>query len=68
MLAIYIAAAAIELLGITLTVGTYIEFENGLGKVHQPESKVEALRGPVLIATGVVFGLGGNILSLLVMR
>ncbi len=64
LLTIYIAAALIEVAGIALTVGTYIEFKDGLGTVHQPESKLEALRGPVLIASGVIVGLGGNIASL----
>jgi hypothetical protein len=33
-----------------------------------PESKFEALRGPVLIALGVLVGFGGNIASLYVLR
>jgi hypothetical protein len=69
LLVVYVAAALIELAGIALTVGTYIEFgDNGLGAVHQPESKFQALRGPVLIAVGVLVGLGGNIASLYLAR
>jgi hypothetical protein len=68
LLIVYIAAAVIELAGIFLTVGTYIEFKDGLGKVHQPENKFQALRGPVLIAFGVIVGLVGNIMSLFVLK
>ncbi|QNJ90968.1 hypothetical protein HZU40_22395 [Mycolicibacterium fluoranthenivorans] len=64
LLAIYISAAAIEIAGICLTVGTYVEWKDGLGTVHQPETKMEALRGPVLIAIGVIVGLSGNIVSM----
>lgn len=56
----YIAAAVIEVAGICLTVGTYIEFKAGFGTVHQPKNKFQALRGPVLIAGGVIVGLIAN--------
>jgi hypothetical protein len=68
LLTVYVVAALIEIAGIALTVGTYIEFEGGLGTVHQPKNKFEALRGPVLIALGVLVGRGGNIASLYLAR
>lgn len=66
LLAFYGIAALLEIAGIVLTVSTYIEFENGLGKVHQPETRWQAVRGPVLIGAGVLVGLGGNVASLFV--
>jgi hypothetical protein len=40
----------------------------GRRTVHQPKNKFEALRGAVLIALGVLVGLGGNIASLYLAR
>ena len=69
LLTVYVAAALIEVLGIALTVGTYIEFtDDRLGTVHQPENKFQAVRGRVLIALGVLVGLGGNIASLFLLK
>lgn len=63
---IYGLAALFEIGGIVLTVNTYIEFENGLGEVHQPETRRQAVRGTVLIGIGVLVGRGGNVASLFV--
>jgi hypothetical protein len=73
LLAIYISAAAIELLGIRLTVVTYVDYKSsGFGygtlDVRQPENWWQAARGPVLIAVGVIVGLGGNIVSMFFTR
>ena len=72
LLAIYIAAAIVEVLGIVLTVGTYVDMKNNGGivsiDVRQPKTKLQAVRGPGLIGIGVLIGLTGNILSLFLTR
>lgn len=64
ILSIYVIACLLELLGIKLTVGIFVRDRNdGTFVIEAPEGW-RAARGPILIASGVIVGLIGNVVSL----
>lgn len=71
LLLTYLLASLCEVVGLVVTVSTYVREDpvgSGLFKVHQAETRWQAIRGPLFIVLGVLVGLGGNITSLYVVR
>lgn len=65
LLAIYLLAVVVEIVGIKLTVSTYLrDNTDGTISVEQAETRWQRSSGPVLIGTGTIIGALGNIVSL----